>query len=200
MNCFRKRVRRAFSSLLPVMVASLLSIGAVESAPKQRLHRAYEPASIQLDINLQENSLSLFISMSSEAVTAITTKTVHSLVDQLNEFTPLAVLPEDADCKQTQKQFISESAILPSMNTEPHPQSTTSQQVTGYLEYECESPENLSHLKFRGFKAIPGLKHASVWLISDNWQSKQQLNQKQKVIQLQKKRRLIHFLLELFTD
>ncbi|KEI72875.1 ZrgA family zinc uptake protein [Endozoicomonas elysicola] len=186
--------------LLLVMTFSVLPAHAEESAPGQRLHRAYEPASIQLDINLQRETLSLFLSMNPEAARTITRKPIHSLANHLNEFSPLATLPDDAGCKQTQKQFLVEPADSLSPSTNSPATTIISQQITGYLEYECENPEELSHLKFRGFKAMPGLKHASVWLISDSWQSKQQLSQKQKRVQLQKKRSLTHILWQLLND
>ncbi len=179
---------------------TVLPTHAEESAPKQRLHRAYEPASIQLDINLQQETLSLFFSMNPEAASTITRKPIHSLAKYLNEFSPLATLPDDAGCKQTQKQFLVEPADSLSASTNSPATTIIAQQITGYLEYECENPEELSYLKFRGFKAMPGLKHASVWLISDSWQSKQQLSQKQKRVQLQKKQSLTHILWQLLND
>ncbi len=157
--------------LLLAITFTVLPAHAEESSPRQRLHWAYEPASIQLDINLQQETLSLFLSMNSEAARAITRKPIHSLANHLSEYTPLATLPDDAGCKQTQKRFLVEPTGSHSPSTNAIPTTIISQQITGYLEYECENPEELSHLKFLGFKAMPGLKHASVWLISDSWQS-----------------------------
>lgn len=192
--------QKGISSLLLIVIFTALAFStyAVESAPRQRLHRAYEPASIQLDINLQQKTLSLFLSMNSEAANAITKQSTESLLSHLNEFAPLATIPEEANCQQTQKQFLVDIVKNHSLTTESSIKSSDRQQITGYMEYQCQNPDSLSHLQFHGFKAMPGLKHTSVWLISDHWQSKQQLSKNHQRIQLQKKRGLTHFLLNLF--
>lgn len=164
----------------------------------QNVHRAYEPASMLLDVNLQKDTLNLFLSISPEAATTITTLPPGSLARYLQEFTPLVTLPEDAQCRQTQKQFLVDPVDRPYLKAE----SLTAQlsEINGYLEYECHHPENLSHFTFLGFEAIPDLKHTSVWLVSDNWQSKQQLSQKQKEVQLQKQPAKSDFLPDFFND
>ena len=166
----------------------------------QNVHRAYEPASILLDINLQRDTLSLFLSISPEAANTITKLPLHSLARYLKEFTPLVRLPEDADCRQTQKQFLVEPVNIPYLKAESLSANSSPKEISGYLEYECQNPENLSHFKFLGFEAIPDLKHTSVWLISDSWQSKQQLSQEQREVQLKKEQDMTDFLLDFFND
>ncbi|MFK0570144.1 DUF2796 domain-containing protein [Endozoicomonas sp.] len=337
-------VKEGITSLLLIITFTTLFTHSAESAPRQRLHRAYEPAAIQLDINLQQETLSLFLSMNPEAARAITQQSIDSFISHLNQFAPLITVPEDAQCQQTQKQFLIENSVGNSGENSGHPQITAGNsghpqitggenpgqnpgqnpegnsghpqitgnpghpenpaenpghpenpaknsghpqitggenpgqnpegnsghpqitgnsghlensghpenpaenpghphitggqnptenpghpqigknpghpqiiggknpghpqikgqnpghpQITGYLEYQCQNPESLTWLQFHGFKAMPGLKHASVWLISDHWQSKQQLSNNQERIQLQKKRGLTHFLMNLFN-
>ncbi|WP_257263928.1 hypothetical protein [Endozoicomonas sp. ONNA2] len=181
--------------ILGIAIAITSSHGEV----RQNIHRAYEPASMALDINLQGGTLSLFLYISPEAAAAITRLPLVSLASHLQEFTPLITLPADAQCRQLQKQFLVEPTDTPYPGAESLLAPHSLKEINGYLEYECHTPENLSHLIFLGFKAIPDLKHTSVWLISDNWQNKQHLSQEYKEVQLKKQPRKRGFL-NFFND
>ncbi|WP_257293491.1 DUF2796 domain-containing protein [Endozoicomonas sp. YOMI1] len=188
------------SCLVLGMTMAITSSHGKDRSIGQNVHRAYEPASILLDINLQQDTLSLFLSISPEAATTITKLPLGSLVQHLQEFTSLVTLPEDAQCRQTQKHFLVEPADMPYHRAESLSAQASRREINGYLEYECQNPENLSHFTFLVFDAIPDLKHTSVWLISDNWQSKQQLSREQKVVQLQKQPAKSDFLPDFFND
>ncbi|MGI2029991.1 ZrgA family zinc uptake protein [Endozoicomonas acroporae] len=192
MNIHHKAVT---ASLILGLTVAITSSHGKDRSIGQNIHRAYEPASMLLDVNLQQDTLNLFLSISPEAANTITTLPPGALARSLQEFNPLVNLPDDAQCRQTQKQFLVEpvdsylkAELLAAQLSE----------INGYLEYECQHPENLSHLSFLAFEAIPDLKHTSVWLVSDNWQSKQRLSQKQQEVQLQPAKS--HFLPDFFND
>ncbi|WP_163372549.1 ZrgA family zinc uptake protein [Endozoicomonas acroporae] len=171
------------ASLILGLTVTITSSHGEDGSIGQNINRAYEPASMLLDVNLQQDALNLFLSISPEAANTITTLPPDALARSLQEFTPLVTLPDDAQCRQTQKQFLVEPVDSPDLKGELLAAQLS--EINGYLEYKCQHPENLSHLSFLAFEAIPDLKHTSVWLVSDNWQSKQRLSQKQQEVQLQ---------------
>lgn len=200
MNIDHKIITDAVACLILGMTIAITSSHGNQRSIGQSVHRAYEPASILLDVNLRKDTLSLFFFISPEATTAITRQPLHSLARYLKEFTPLVTLPGDAQCRQTQKQFLVEPPDMPYPMTESTSADTSPREINGYLEYECQSPENLSHFTFLGFGAIPDLRHTSVWLVSDHWQNKQQLSPEQKNVQLQKPSATSDFLPDFFHD
>ncbi|MBO9481391.1 MULTISPECIES: DUF2796 domain-containing protein [Gammaproteobacteria] len=195
MNIHHKAVT---ACLILSLTVAITSSHGKDRAIGQNIHRAYEPASMLLDVNLQQDTLNLFLSISPEAASTITTLPPGALARSLQEFTPLVTLPDDAQCRQTQKQFLVEPEDSPDLKAELLAAQLS--EINGYLEYECQHPENLSHFTFLAFEAIPDLKHTSVWLVSDNWQSKQQLSQKQQEVQLQKQPAKSDFLPDFFND
>ncbi|USE37851.1 DUF2796 domain-containing protein [Endozoicomonas sp. SCSIO W0465] len=186
--------------LILVTTIAITASHAKDHAIGNHVHRAYEPAAIFLDVNLRKDTLSLFLSISPEAATVITQRPLGSLARYLKAFTPLVTLPEDAQCRQSQQQFFVEPTDVLLLKSDSLSAPANPREISGYLEYECQHPENLSHFTFLGFEAMPDLKHTSVWLISDNWQSKQRLNQDHQKVQLKKQQDMTDFFVDFFTE
>lgn len=139
------------------------------------LHRAYEPARVNLDILLEKQSLSVLVNLDSESIASLRKElSLDEFIAILTASNPISIPTQAAQCQLKHQQFLPQPTDNP-----PYTYG-----ITGYLTYQCANPDALDQLSIQLWAILPQLKEISVWIVTDNWQGKQVLrggNQKLKL-------------------
>ncbi|MGI9277743.1 MAG: hypothetical protein ACR2PT_23205 [Endozoicomonas sp.] len=142
------------------------------------IHRAFEPARASLDISLKKQSFTLYLSLDSEAVKVLAQGEPGSqIVESLSETPELFIPDSSAQCTLEASQFMAETAEASGL-------SSAGQEVNGYMAFLCEKPAELDTIKVMLENALPGLREISVWVVTDNWQSKQVLRKGDQLVKM----------------
>lgn len=159
-----------FGWLRECLFSGLLLFSIPVAATVTILHRAVEPAHVMLDVTVQNNNLTLFLS--------IPLASLPSLSPDVTPQTLIAHLH-----RPKMHWSISNKAKCSAQNRRVFP-GTTDQEVQVVYEYSCQAAHHLDHIRSRLQVVLPGLKQINAWVSMDSWQSKQVVNLPGEVINL----------------
>ncbi|OED44499.1 hypothetical protein ACH42_07290 [Endozoicomonas sp. (ex Bugula neritina AB1)] len=153
-------MNRIKSLLKQLNTGFLLCIYATTNTAEENptLHRAVEPARANIDITLNGNELVLHFSVPPESLPYILKpdNNINSVVDQLADLKGISTPDKSGLCTHTAYQI-----------------HQIEEAIQGYQSFYCDEAEDLSHITLDLFKVLPSLVEADVWLITEQWQTKE---------------------------
>ncbi|PJE79907.1 hypothetical protein CI610_01131 [invertebrate metagenome] len=171
-------------SLHRLIIVCLIIASPLLSA-KNQLHRAVEPAKVNLDINLSGQELTIFLSVAETAVPLIAPDTsIETVVTELSEHKTLFSPDAAAQCTQHSQRFFGASLPEDDNHQEAHKTTSSITPINGFVTYTCQHPKQLTYIISHLAEVLPELKETHVWLITEQWQNKQRLTPKKTTINI----------------
>ena len=157
-----------FSQLCGYILGGLLLSCLPVNAAGTVLHRAVEPAQVQLDVTMENNNLTLYLSIPLASLSFLAPDdTPQTLIDHLHRPQTHWSISKKAQCAAQNRR------IFPA-----------DQDVQVVYEFQCQAADHLDHIRSRLQVFLPGLKQINTWVSTDNSQSKQVVNVPRGVISL----------------
>ena len=150
--------------LLGGLLLSCLPVNATGTV----LHRAVEPAQVQLDVTVENTNLTLYLSIPLASLSfLLPDETPQTLIAHLHRPQTHWSISKKAKCKAQNRR------IFPA-----------DEDVQVVYEFQCQAPDHLNHIRSRLQVFLPGLKQINTWISTDRSQNKQVVNIPRGIINL----------------
>ena len=150
--------------LLGGLLLSCLPVNATDTV----LHRAVEPAQVQLDVTVENKNLTLYLSIPLASLSFLSPDdTPQTLITHLQEPQTHWGISKKAQCAAQNRR------IFPA-----------DQDVQVVYEFQCQDADHLDHIRSRLQVFLPGLKQINTWVSTDRSQNKQVVNIPRGIINL----------------
>lgn len=157
-----------FCRLRGYLLAGLLLSCLPVNATGTVLHRAVEPAQVQLDVTVENKNLTLYLSIPLASLPFLAPDdTPQTLIDHLH--------------RPQMHWSISKKAQCAAQNRRIFPADDDVQVV---YEFQCQGVDYLDHIRSRLQVFLPGLKQINTWVSTDRSQNKQVVNVPRGIINL----------------
>ncbi len=142
--------------LLGGLLLSCLPVNATGTV----LHRAVEPAQVQLDVTVENKNLTLYLSIPLASLSFLAPDdTPQTLIDHLHRPQTHWSISKKAKCSAQNRRIFS-----------------ADEDVQVVYEFQCQAPDHLEHIRSRLLVFLPGLKQINTWVSTDSSQNKQVVN------------------------
>ena len=167
-------------------IAIGLTLFASSSQARPVVHRAVEAAQILLDITLDKENLTLYLTIPEMAVPLIGhKKNPLQMIQSLTDSAMLWQANGDAQCSLQSHRIIAGEPQSFDKTTLYKTKGQPDGDIQGFYDFNCLNPEALTTIKPRLKNTLPGLKQLNVWLTTEQWQDKQSLTMPDGIIHLQ---------------
>ena len=157
--------------LLRFVVMTALLLSGYHAIAQNIIHRGVEPAQAILDITLQENTLTIYMTIPNTASRTLYSRTKQSATSaSLAKARTLWQLPQEAQCTLNNHRFFLKES--------------NSYSTYGFTDFNCLYPDAITSIKPNLHQVLPDIKQLNIWVTTDHWQSKQSIQIPEGIIRI----------------